>query len=154
MKDKIWIAIATAGPLGYTPRAPGTAGSIPGIFIGAWLQHPPGPVPRWLYVFTVLFFLSGIAIKAIDTTESIWQKHDDRKIVIDEVIGQSLVSAFVPLTWQWLALSFIVFRIFDIWKPWPINVIDRRMTGALGTLLDDIFAALAALACLFFVKWL
>ena len=78
--------------------------------------------------------------------------HDDGRIVWDEFAGQSIT--FLPvlylgqMNWLWLLLGFILFRIFDVWKPWPIRVIDQKVEGGFGIMLDDLIAGLWAALCI------
>ena len=71
---------------------------------------------------------------------------DPPEVVIDEVAGQSLTLAFapMPLGLPWIAAGFVAFRLFDIWKPWPVSLAERRLPGGLGIMADDIVAALYA----------
>ena len=79
---------------------------------------------------------------------------DPQVIVIDEVAGQWLTLAIVPLDLRWYFLAFIFFRLTDIYKPWPVSLIDRRMKNALGIMLDDIAAAIYAIMMILFVYFL
>lgn len=84
-------------------------------------------------------------------TAKILDVHDDGRIVWDEFAGQSIT--FLPLlylqqiNWIWVITGFILFRIFDVWKPWPIRVIDRQVHGGFGIMLDDIIAGVWAALC-------
>jgi phosphatidylglycerophosphatase A len=71
---------------------------------------------------------------------------DPAFVVIDEIAAQFLVLAAAPLDWRFYIAAFVLFRLFDIWKPFPIDWIDRRVTGGLGIMLDDVAAAIYALA--------
>ena len=84
---------------------------------------------------------SGVYIAAGDDP-------DPSPVVIDEVAGQWLTLLVAPLDLAWYALAFVLFRFFDILKPWPIGWLERRVPGALGVMLDDVAAALAAMAVL------
>jgi phosphatidylglycerophosphatase A len=77
--------------------------------------------------------------------------HDPGEIVIDEVIGYVIAATWLPLTWQTFVAAFVVFRLFDIWKPFPIRQIDQKAKGGLGTVLDDVAAGIAANMVLQFV---
>ena len=74
--------------------------------------------------------------------------HDPGFIVIDEIAAQWLVLLAAPLDWRWYAAAFLLFRLFDIAKPWPIRLMERRVAGGLGIMLDDIVAALYAVVLL------
>jgi phosphatidylglycerophosphatase A len=141
--------LATAGGVGYAPIAPGTFGSALGVvlFVALSALHP------------LLFALTTAALLALgswaaDSAERFFGKKDDGRIVIDEVVGQLIALApllfFANLTGTaWLALlgaGFLLFRLFDIWKPGPVGWAERRFAGGAGVMLDDVVAgALAAL---------
>ena len=146
--------IATAGGLGLSPVAPGTLGSIPGVFLGLWLSR--GLAENPLFYATLWLGFIAIGLWSVIVFEQSFQAHDDQRIVIDEVIGQSLVflpvvflapallSADVPQQVILGVLAFALFRLFDIWKPGPIGWIDRNMHSPLGTYLDDLVAGVFA----------
>jgi phosphatidylglycerophosphatase A len=155
------IFLATAGGLGYLPKAPGTFGSLPGLALGAGLHLSISflypvigesgsqylPFNGILIGVTFIFFASFFAWWTIKETEEAWQSHDDKRIVSDEVIGQAIASfVFVPNLLN-LVLAFCLFRLFDIWKPSIIGWADR-LPSSFGTLLDDILAGLFALVIL------
>ena len=81
---------------------------------------------------------------AIQSTLKIIKRSDPGEIVIDEVLGMMLVMMTIPLDLKWVFLAFILFRIFDIFMPWPINQVDSKLKNALGVMLDDFIAALYA----------
>jgi phosphatidylglycerophosphatase A len=74
--------------------------------------------------------------------------HDDASIVIDEVVGYLVAMYAAPVGWVWLLAGFVLFRLFDIWKPFPVRRIDRSVRGGLGTVLDDALAGVYAWAAL------
>jgi phosphatidylglycerophosphatase A len=128
---------------GYVPVAPGTAGAALGLVLGLlvfaplWRVSPAG----FLLVFTVLFvgacFIAGAA-------EKIFQEHDSPHIVIDEILGMIATMFLNPLGWVWLVAGFVLFRIFDIIKPFPASFFDRRVRGGAGVMLDDLAAGIYA----------
>ena len=140
-----WIAVA--GGLGHIPEAPGTCGSVPGIALGwsllmawdacrrnyAWEWVALGAAGTWIV-------LIAIALWSIHRTEQLWGKHDDGRIVVDEVLGAALAVLATPATPLWLLGGFVVFRLLDIAKPGPIGWADRKVPGAVGTLVDDLIA--------------
>lgn len=132
---------------GLIPKAPGTFGSAFAlIFVPIWL------VFGFINTILAVVLMSLIGIYICGKTAQIMQVHDDGRIVWDEFAGQSI--AFLPLIYLeqmslfWILIGFVLFRIFDIWKPWPINVVDRQVSGGVGIMLDDIIAGIWAAFCI------
>ena len=128
---------------GLAPRAPGTFGSLVGI-VAAWglLELP--------FAVRIAAVVGVIALGIYVCGESARRlaRHDDQRIVLDEIAGVLLTSLAAPANdIFWLALVFVFFRIFDIWKPWPIRDVDHSLRGGLGIMLDDLIAALYAAVC-------
>lgn len=104
------------------------------------------PLPPAIYLGAVALLLilaawtCGVAERRLP--------HDDRAIVMDEVVGYLVTMFAAPAGWVWVIAGFALFRVFDIWKPFPIRRIDRGMSGGLGTVLDDVVAGLYAWALL------
>lgn len=136
-----WLAYGLGS--GLVPRAPGTAGTLAAIPL--YLLMEPLPLTGYLLVLLVLT-LAGLW--AIAKTMRELGVHDPGAIVWDEVLGFLLAMTAAPSGWGWIALGFVLFRCFDILKPWPIGMLDRRVPGALGVILDDLVAGLMALALL------
>jgi phosphatidylglycerophosphatase A len=127
---------------GLVPLAPGTAGTVVAIPVYLLLQ----PLPLTYYLALVaLLFVAGIAICA--HTASRLGVHDHPGIVWDEIVGYLVTMAFAPAGWQWVAAGFVLFRLFDIVKPWPIGWCDRKVHGGFGIMLDDLLAGVFAAAC-------
>ena len=134
---------------GLTPLAPGTAGSLVGLAL-AWATMDLPLVSR--LVVAIALILSGIWICG-EAARRI-AVHDHPGIVWDEIAGIYLALLVAPPSiWAW-ALGFGLFRLFDIWKPWPIRDLDHRLGGGLGIMLDDLVAALYALILLTLYGWL
>ncbi len=134
---------------GLTPKAPGTAGSLLGVAI-AWWTVPLGLELRLLVGIVLIlsgFWLCGEAARRIGV-------HDHPGIVWDEMAGMYLLLLAAPPGIVAWALGFGLFRLFDIWKPWPIRDLDHRLGGGLGIMLDDLVAALYAAVLLGFGGWL
>ncbi|MDZ4083475.1 MAG: phosphatidylglycerophosphatase A [Bdellovibrionales bacterium] len=129
----------TVGGLGRLPKAPGTFGTLAGIPLAYGLSLA-GPI---FYLAATIVILI-LAIFACEIHERQTAKHDAQHIVIDEVVGYLIAFAWLPLTWQSLLAAFVVFRFFDILKPYPISVLDARVKGGLGVMIDDVAAGLAA----------
>src|SRR6185295_9198554 len=140
------VAIATSGGAGFSPKAPGTAGSIVGVFIYLLIEalHAGAYYPHAI----IFFFIVGIW--ASSRVEHLWG-HDAQRIVIDEVVGQMITFGVAagpyPLTGFYILLGFGLFRLFDITKPFPIRRLER-LKGGLGVIADDVGAGLYALAIL------
>jgi phosphatidylglycerophosphatase A len=143
MMDRLLMAIATCGPIGRLEKAPGTWGSVaafvPWLFIrGCDLQTYLAILAG---IFIIGFFAAGAAEKILD-------RPDPACIVIDEMFGMLLALTAAPdHPAAWLT-AFILFRIFDISKPFPVSWIDRHIHGGLGIMLDDAAAGIYALGCL------
>jgi phosphatidylglycerophosphatase A len=134
---------------GLSPVAPGTAGSLVGLAL-AWVTMELPMAVRILV--TIGLILSGVWICG-ESARRI-AVHDHPGIVWDEIAGIYLALLVAPPSiWAW-ALAFGLFRLFDIWKPWPIRDLDHRLKGGLGIMLDDLVAALYTALLLVFVGWL
>lgn len=132
---------------GLSPKAPGTFGSAFALLF----------VPIWLAIglsatVIAITIMSLIGIYICGKTAELMGVHDDGRIVWDEFAGQSIT--FLPvlylgqMNWLWLLIGFALFRLFDVWKPWPIRVIDHQVDGGFGIMLDDIIAGLWAALCI------
>ena len=134
---------------GLSPFAPGTMGTLVAIPFTFVLKGLDTPV---FWVALLLLFLLGVFL-----CERVSRKlgvHDHGGIVWDEMVGYWLSAAFIPLQWQWLLAAFVLFRFFDIYKPWPIRQIDARVGGGFGIMIDDVVAALFTVIVLAAVNWL
>jgi phosphatidylglycerophosphatase A len=126
---------------GLSPRAPGTLGSLGAIPLGAVLHWGFGPSALIIGAIVIFFVGWGIAAAHLRDEPDV---QDPQWIVIDEVAGQWLVLAAVPLHPLGYLFAFALFRFFDIRKPWLIGWADRNVKGALGIMLDDLLAGLYA----------
>jgi phosphatidylglycerophosphatase A len=128
---------------GLAPVAPGTAGTLAAIPVYLLLQ----PLALEVYLpLVVALFVVGIPICAF--TAQRLQVHDHPGIVWDEVVGYLVTMAFAPAGWLWVVAGFVLFRIFDVAKPWPIMWLDRQVHGGFGIMLDDLLAGVFAAAAL------
>jgi phosphatidylglycerophosphatase A len=153
-KPALATAIATAFGLGYLPAAPGTWGSLGGILIYCatlWALGATGPVssfktePILATTAVVAVALAAVGVWAADRAAKSSGMKDPGFVVIDEVSGQHLTYALslTPLNWKYLLLGFILFRAFDIWKPFPARQAES-LPGGLGIMADDWAAGLYA----------
>ncbi len=129
---------------GLSPVAPGTAGSLLAIPLFMALA---GFLSLWpLLLVVALAFVIGIWF--CDLTGKALGVSDHGGIVWDEIVAMWLILAFTPPTWLWFGIAFLLFRLFDIWKPFPIRYFDQHVKGGFGVMLDDVLAAGYALAVL------
>ena len=133
-----WIAFGAGA--GLVPRAPGTAGTAIAI-------------PIYLCIGTQPLAVHGLAVASV-VLLGVWVcgrtardlgVHDHPGIVLDEIAGFLITMTALPADWPWVVAGFVAFRVFDIVKPWPVSLADRRVGGGLGIMLDDVLAG--ALAC-------
>lgn len=128
---------------GLSPFAPGTAGTLIAVPIAFGLRMLD-PAVFWIVLLAAFF--AGIWI--CEVTARRLGRHDPGGIVWDEIVAYWLTVAFLPLHWAWFLAAFVAFRFFDIVKPWPIGPAERRFKGGLGIMIDDILAAVYAMAVL------
>ncbi len=133
---------------GLSPIAPGTFGTLIAMPIYLVLTS----FSTIIYVLTVAFMFC-IGCWASKQTADALGVHDHPGIVIDEIVGYLATMLFVPVTWYWMIFGFLLFRLFDIWKPWPIKKVDRQLHGGVGIMLDDLLAAIYSLLSLHIVVW-
>lgn len=134
-----WHFLAFGYGLGKMPFAPGTFGSLLGILY-FWLMQPLG----WgLYIF-ITILATAFGVWLCDKVSNDLGVHDHSGIVWDEVVGILLTFLYAPPTCGVIIVGFLLFRLFDVWKPWPIRYVDNSIKGGLGIMLDDVLAALPA----------
>ena len=135
---------------GLFPKAPGTAGSL--LAIPLFLLVPaPASLTQTLFIIALLFafgvWCCGVTGKALGVS-------DHSAIVWDEMVAMWLILIFVPRTFILITAAFLLFRLFDIWKPFPIRQCDARLKGGFGVMADDLLAATYALAVLKGLLWM
>jgi phosphatidylglycerophosphatase A len=141
-----WIASGFGA--GLSPVAPGTVGSAVALLPWLWLRE----LPLGLYfgavfaVFVLGVWVSRVLVARLRVEDPGW-------IVIDEFVGQWLALAFAPPGWIGGIAGFLLFRLFDVWKPWPVSWADRNVDGGLGVMLDDALAGLLAAGVLAVLIW-
>lgn len=162
--DYLSIGITTCG-VGYLPLAPGTYGSIVGVLIylgvifieKTWLASlidagwDRAFLSSWFWSINMVLFVAFclLSIRASGRATELFKDKDPQKVVVDEVIGQILVFLFVPFlaSWWMILAGFLLFRLFDIWKPYPIDYLQNLPAG-LGVCADDLLAGIYGGVCL------
>ena len=131
--------------IGFIPIASGTFGSLAGLIIGYALN-----LINYNLFFIMIPILFILGVIASNKYQKLTGEKDSSVIVVDEVVGQLIAMMFVMDNLILVFISFIIFRIFDIFKPWPASYADTKMSGGLGVMLDDVFAGIyaAILICL------
>jgi phosphatidylglycerophosphatase A len=184
-KPHFALFIATAGGLGYLPKAPGTFGSLAGLLLamlpslpimiiiwtglGVHIKYPRGIDPMLIVQIFFTLIAAGIGVWAADRAANFWREKDPQRVVIDEVSGQhltlllgcgipvwwrtvkfpwdgspvGLISFHSVLSWKYLLLGLILFRVFDIWKPFPARQAES-LPGGWGIMTDDWVAGIYA----------
>jgi len=128
---------------GLAPKAPGTFGTIAAIPIYLLMQN----LSLMTYlVLTAIAFVVGIWI--CQQSADWLGKEDPSAVVWDEIVGYLVTMIAAPQGWQWVALGFVLFRFFDILKPWPISIADKELHGGFGIMLDDVIAGIFAAGCI------
>ncbi len=144
---KFWhpaYLIATGFGIGRLPLAPGTWGSLAALPAAYYLQLQGGRAAllvAFLVVLVIGTWASGVVEQASESD-------DPGEIIVDEIAGQWLTLLFLPPDWMLYAIGFVLFRIFDIFKPWPVDHLDTHGTGGIGIMQDDIAAGLYAMMLL------
>lgn len=144
-----WHFLALGFGSGLAPKAPGTFGTLAAIPLVILLSMVS---PFYVYIaLCVVFSVAGIWI--CGHTAADMQVHDDSSIVWDEVVGMMITMVAVPLSWQTLLAGFVLFRFFDIIKPWPISYLDQHVHGGFGIMADDVLAGIFALFAMHLLLW-
>ena len=149
---KVWSNIchflAFGFGTGLARKAPGTWGTLAGLAVMPLIYL----LPLWLgLVVIVLAAIFGVWLCG-QVAEDLGV-HDHGGIVWDEMVGVWITLIFLPNAWQWWILGFLLFRFFDILKPWPISLLDRNLGGGLGIMLDDVLAGIFAAVLLYALWW-
>ena len=139
MLNLLATSISTLG-VGFSPKAPGTVGSV--LAGGLWWYFYGF---MGLEAILFVFFLGWLATHFY---EKLNNRHDPKEVIIDEVVGLWITLYMAPPKLSLLLFGFLLFRLFDIWKPFPVGWIDRKVPGALGTMLDDVAAGVMGWICL------
>jgi phosphatidylglycerophosphatase A len=134
------LFIAQLGGLGKAPFAPGTVATIVAGIPSAILLSLVGE--SWALLLLVLLFIAGCYVA--DAAETELKKTDPGEVVIDELVGFLITMFGFPISLETLVLGVVSFRLFDIWKPWPINILDTKLKGGVGVIMDDVAAGVLA----------
>ena len=147
--DRLAVLIATAGGAGFLPKAPGTAGALVGVLLYL-AMHAAGADAWFPHVILLILFAGTLAAQRV---ENLWG-HDSQRIVVDEVVGQAIafvLAGSARPSPAFIIAGFVLFRLFDITKPFPIRRLER-LPGGIGVMADDVGAGLFALAGLTYLQ--
>jgi phosphatidylglycerophosphatase A len=133
--NHFFLFLATGFGVGYSPLVPGTLGTLLAIPVYYFLSNISSPI--YEITLTGFFFLS---VWISENAEIAFGKKDDRRIVIDEMMGFLITMLWVPKTILFVIIGFFLFRFFDILKPFPIRHLEKRLKGGFGVVLDDVMA--------------
>ncbi len=134
---------------GLAPKAPGTFGTIMGLPL-YWLMASIA-FPIQLIIITIAFL---IGIYFCDIAGKLLGVSDHGSIVWDEIVAMMLVLTITPIDWIWWIVAFVLFRLFDIWKPFPISWCDAKLKGGFGVMFDDLLAAFYAMIMIKIILWI
>lgn len=135
-----------SGTLPYAPGTWGTLVAIPFYLILALL-------PSALYVFFTLVAIAG-SVWICDKVSKEIKVHDHQGMCLDEIVGYLVTMLYVPIDISWIIVGFLLFRLFDIWKPYPIGDIDKKVKGGFGMIADDVVAGIYACIILHILIWI
>lgn len=151
LSRKVWTRpdylLAFGFGTGLSPKAPGTMGTLLGVLIYLFIEELSLP----LY----LLFVAACYVLGVYLCERVARdmgEHDPGGIVLDEMVGFWVVMIAAPAAWYWIVVGFVLFRVADIRKPWPICWLDKNVKGGLGIMLDDLAAAVMAGVCLYLIN--
>ena len=151
--NRIAEIIATGFGSGQSPIAPGTVGTIVAIPLFLLIRFLLNSIflfgiPMWVMYTGVTGLLILTGVWASGRYEAVYRKKDPGSVVIDEIAGYFIAMIGQPVSWPWILAAFFLFRLFDIVKLWPANIVDARMTGGWGIMLDDIIAGIQTMLVL------
>lgn len=147
-RNFVFKLIASFGGTGYLPYAPGTAASLLFTLLIYWWSNL-----REIFIWQIFLIILPVAIYVAQKVEDL--KGDDPRVcVIDEVVGMCIPLLVVPNRLFYFGLSFLAFRIFDIWKPFGISNLENRIKGGLGIILDDLLAGIYATIVVLLIRLL
>jgi len=135
--QKVSFFLATGGLVGLVPAAPGTFGSVVGLGVAYLFSGLD-----FSLAFGLTIILLVIAVKVSADTEKMLQRKDPGSIVIDEIAGMAITLLGLPFTGSTALAGFVLFRVLDIFKPPPVRTVERRFSGGLGIVIDDVVAGI------------
>lgn len=147
-KTRLAILVSTLGGVGYLPWAPGTWASAASLLLVWALSSGPA---EWRYLGLIIVVGLGAWSSLISDTH--WNTQDNGRIVIDETAGILVTFLVAPFTGWTATLGFLLFRLFDITKPWPVRYFDRHYLHGYGVILDDLLAGVYAALSLELILW-
>jgi phosphatidylglycerophosphatase A len=124
---------------GLAPKAPGTFGTLAAVPLYLLLAQ----LPLWAYIVALVLSF-GIGVYLCHKTADDLGVHDHPGIVWDEFVGYWITMLLAPAGWLWVVIGFVLFRIFDVLKPWPIRWLDKHVHGGFGIMIDDVLAGVFA----------
>ncbi len=139
LSDRLAMEVATLLGAGRLPKAPGTWGTLATMPLCWWLQQRDmmAHVIVFTFVLVIGTWAAGVACR-------IYARQDPPQVVVDEAAGYLLTMWAAPVGWPWLVVGFGLFRLFDIWKPWPVHWLDQALPSPWGVMADDLAAGLYA----------
>ena len=146
-----YLLLSTGFGIGLIPFAPGTFGSGLGLCLYIFFSHFSFPNVN---VFIVFILLLVASLFVVDRSLKEIGNDDHHEIVIDEMLAMMLVAHFIPADPKWAIAAFLIFRFFDITKPFPIKQIESSYKNALGIMIDDIIAAIYLIILILILKYL
>jgi phosphatidylglycerophosphatase A len=148
LMTRLATLISTFGGVGFFPVAPGTAGSAAALAVFAIVRFTGSPVTE----LAVIVLITALGVWSATVTERHLGVEDPGPVVIDEVAGMLLTLALVPVGWSGVAVGFVLFRLFDIVKPFPCSSAER-LPGGWGIMADDVVAGLYGQIALRLILW-
>ena len=133
---------------GLAPKAPGTFGTLAAVPV-YWLIQDL----NWPLYLSWLLVTFALGVLWCDRSSKALGVHDHGGIVWDEFVGYWITMFMAPAGWLWMLFGFVLFRLFDIVKPWPIRWLDQKVHGGFGIMLDDLVAGIFAAVCLQLLHW-
>jgi phosphatidylglycerophosphatase A len=140
---RVLLFVASGAYTGYIPVASGTWGTLVAFPLFWFCFDPLRHFSTFLYIACFIAAV-GLACWVAGRAEALLQEHDSHAITIDEIVGYLAATLFMAPTWENTLVAFLVFRVFDVVKPWPAGAIDRGTPGGTGVVLDDVVSGLYA----------